>query len=79
MTLKDLSAVARCEIYTTAYAADGDEYLITDFLRGSSGFMSLEIAGLHPHKNGLDLVAEINISPGVLRFLDKESKKYYNK
>ena len=78
MTLKELHAVSVCSICVTAYDADGPLHPITDYMRGSSGFMSLEITRLHVHPNGVDLVAEIDISPAVLRVLDKESDNYYD-
>lgn len=77
MTLKDLHSVANSEIYVTAFDCDGPAYLITNFMRGSRGFMSLEITKLSTY-NGLDLLAHIDISPSVLRILDKESNEYYN-
>lgn len=78
MTLKDLQTVATGEIYVTAFDCDAPAYLITDYLRGSSGFMSLEIVKLDTYKC-LDFLAHIDISPNVLRVLDKESTAYYNR
>lgn len=77
MTLKDLQTVAAGEIYVTAYDCDGPAYLVRDYLRGSGGFMSLEIVKLSTHE-GLDFLAHIDISPNVLRILNKESENYYN-
>lgn len=77
MTLKDLNNVRGCEIYVTAYDCDAPAFLLTDYLRGSGGVMSLEIVKLTTH-NGLDLLAHIDISPAVLRILNKESDVYYN-
>lgn len=77
MTLKELQAVAAGEIYVTAYDCDGPTYLVTDYLRGSSGFMSLEIARLGIY-DCLDFLAHIDISPSVLRVLSKESESYYS-
>jgi hypothetical protein len=78
MTLKDLYSVAGGEIYVTAFDCDGPAYLVTDYLRGSSGFMSFEIARLGTY-NGLDFLAHIDISPNVLRLLERESNDYYNR
>ena len=78
MTLKDLFTIANGEIYVTAYECDGPAYLITNSLRGSRGFMSLEIVQLSRY-NGLDFLAHIDISPNVLRVLNKESDEYYSK
>ena len=78
MTLKDLDSVAINEIYVTAFDCDGPAHLVTDYLRGSSGFMSLEVAKLGTY-NGLDFLAHINISPNVLRLLERESNDYYNR
>lgn len=77
MTLKNLDSIAAGEIYITAYDCDGPAYLVTDYLRGSSGFMSLEIVRLSTY-NSLDFLAHIDISPAVLRVLNKESENYYN-
>lgn len=78
MTLKNLDSIAAGEIYVTAYDCDGPAYLVTDYMRGSSGFMSLEIAKLSTY-SGIDFLAHIHISPAVLRVLNKESESYYNK
>ena len=78
MTLKDLHGVASGEIYVTAFDCDGTAHLITDYMRGSGGFMSLEIVKLSTY-NCLDFLAHIDISPSVLRLLDRESNNYYSK
>lgn len=78
MTLKDLHSIANGNIYVTAHDCDGPAYLITDYLRGSGGFMSLEIACLETY-DCLDFLAHIDISPNVLRVLNKESDDYYSK
>ena len=76
MTLKDLHTIANGEIYVTAYDCDGPAYLVTDYLRGSGGFMSLEIVQLSVYEC-LDFLAHIDISPNVLRILNKESEDYH--
>ena len=78
MTLKSLDTIAAGEIYVTAYDCDAPAFLVTDYLRGSAGFMSLDIAKLSTY-NGLDFLAHIDISPAVLRALNKESESYYNR
>ena len=78
MTLKDLRAVASGEIYITAYDCDGPAVLLTNYLCGSGGLMSLEIVKLTPH-NGLDFCAHIDIPAAVIRVLEKESKDFYDR
>ena len=75
MTLKELRAVASGEIYITAYDCDGPAVLLTNYLCGSGGLMSLEIVKLAPY-NGLDFCAHIDIPPSVVRALEKESNSY---
>lgn len=78
MTLKDLAAVADTDIMITAFDCDGPAYYLTNYLRGSAGVMSLEIAKITTY-GGLYILAHIDISPAVLRILDKESNTYYDK
>lgn len=76
MTLKELNSIAAGEIYVTAYDCDAPAYLITDYLRGSAGFMSIEIAMLTTY-DCIDFLAHIDISPAALRVLNKESENHY--
>lgn len=76
MTLKELDIIANGEIYIMAQDNNGPTYLITDYLRGSRGFMSLEISKLDTYK-GLDFLAHVDMSPVVLDMWVKESDDYY--
>lgn len=78
MTIKELRAVASGEIYITAYDCDGPAVLLTNYLCGSGGLMSMEIVKLTPY-NGLDFCAHIDIPPAVVRVLEKESNAFYNR
>ena len=78
MTLSDLAAVSTCPIYITSlHGSHHDTYAeLTNYLRGSSGVMSLQIVKLGAFSNG-DLCAYIDLPNSVISAIDNDSKKAY--
>jgi len=78
MTLADLAAVSTCPIYITAlHGSRNDTHAeLTNFLRGSSGVMSLQIVKLGVFSDG-SFCAYIDLPNSVISAIDKDSKKAY--
>lgn len=78
MTLSDLAAVSTCPIYITSlYCSRHKTYAeLTNYLRGSSGVMSLKVEKLGAFTVG-NLCAYIDLPESVISSIDEDSKQAY--
>lgn len=79
MTLRDLAAVTLCEItFTSTEDTRAPWVNLTDYLRGCSGIMGLEIAKLGAFSDGSHAVY-IDLPPSVIRAIHKDNEQFYSK